>query len=377
MNNKNEIIYASLLSYKNLKFEKQGKELTCITEFHLYSDCRFIGQIDDGSVYCFLNMLPRITQSPSVMPSITARVRWHSNLNEMMLSGSESHTKDYHGGWYNDEIAALASLLLGVRFHASSINRTFDYYSGEFGQPQADHSLPPALSFKYNTPIVPSAIKNTNIAPLELVNKIHLLTEKNFNYLIKSARSYQNALWICESSPNMGWLLLVSALECAANQWSKSNASAVVRFQQAHPSLYQQLDTDELNHLIPKIAKEFSSTFGATKKFIDFCINFYPDEPENRPEWGRIDWKEESLREIFRKIYSYRSKALHGGQPFPEPMCSHPEKREGYAEVGLSALACSTLGGTWLPQDVPINLNTFNIMVHSILNKWWRSLLPL
>ncbi|EOP2237326.1 hypothetical protein QSF66_002096 [Escherichia coli] len=352
----------------------QGSNLRSVTEFSLYSDSQPIGAVDDDSVYCFLNMLPRITKQSTVASSITVRTKWYSDLNNMILSSSQSHTKDYHGGWYNDEIAALSSLLLGVRFHAGSITRHYDYYTGKFGRIQAESSFPPVLEFKHNKPIVPNAIKEIDITNLKELNNLHLLSEKNFNYLIRAARSYQNALWICESSPNMSWLLMVSALECAANQWAKSNASKEERFKHAKPELYEKLDTNEFRHLISIIANEFKDSFGATKKFVDFCLYFLPDEPHVRPKVGRIDWGKESLSTTFKKIYSYRSKALHGGQPFPEPMCSYSEVWDGY--IAERARACSTLGGTWLNEDVPINLNTFNFMTHSILNKWWQSLLP-
>ncbi|HHC3148158.1 TPA: hypothetical protein ACN7G5_004048, partial [Klebsiella pneumoniae] len=101
MKTTNNPMYASLLSYKNLKLESEGKELRCITEFYLYSDSRFTNDVNDDSIYCFLNMLPRQSRLPSVEPSITVRVRWHSDINEMIFSGSESYTKDFHGGWYN------------------------------------------------------------------------------------------------------------------------------------------------------------------------------------------------------------------------------------------------------------------------------------
>jgi len=366
-------MYASLLSYKNLKLAQEGSDLWCISEFLLYSDSQPIGEVNDNSIYCFLNMLPRKTKAPTVASSITVRTKVYSNLNYMILSSSKSHTKDYHGGWYNDEIAALSSLLLGVRFHAGSINRHYDNRSGDFGRIQAEYSFPPLLDFKHSVPVIPNAIKDINVAELRVLNDLHLLSEKKFNYLIRTARSYQNALWICESSPNMSWLLMVSALECAASQWSKSSATKEERFKHAKPELYEKLDTDEFRELIPTIANEFKDSFGATKKFVDFCLCFLPDEPLLRPSSGRIDWSSESLSSIFKKIYDYRSKALHGGQPFPEPMCSYPEKWDEYAE---RARACSTLGGTWLDEDVPINLNTFNYMTHSILNKWWKTLLP-
>jgi hypothetical protein len=366
-------MYASLLSYKNLKLAHQGSDLWCTTEFSLYSDSQPIGEVNDDSIYCFLNMLPRRTNTPSVASSITVRTRVYSNLNNMILHSPKSHTKDYHGGWYNDEIAALSSLLLGVRFHAGSINRHYDNYSGGFGSIQAESSFPPLLEFKHRVPIIPNAIKDIDVSDLKVLNDLHHLSEKNFNHLIRAARSYQNALWICESSPNMSWLLMVSAIECAASQWAKSSASKEERFKHAKPELYDKLDTDEFRNLIPVIASEFKDSFGATKKFVDFCLYFLPDEPQVRPRTGRIEWTAESLSSILKKIYNYRSKALHGGQPFPEPMCSYPEYWDEYAE---QARACSTLGGTWLNEDVPINLNTFNYITHSILNKWWRTLMP-
>lgn len=373
MNIKNNGLYASLLSYKNLKQENEGKALRCVNEFYLYSDSRPTNEVNDNSVYCFLNMLPRKLQPLSIEPAITVRARWHIDIREMVFVVTDSYKKDFHGGWYNDEIAALSSLLLGIRLHAGSFTRRFDNSTGELGHPQAEYSLPPTLTFKSSSPIVPSAIKEIDIGILKAINKLHLLNEKNFNYLIKSARNYQNALWICESSPNMGWLLLVSALECAAEQWSKSKSSKEERLKQAKPELYKMLDNDKFKQLIPIIAEEFSTSFGATKKFIDFCTHYLPDEPEVRPKGGKIDWEYDSLKVIFKKVYDYRSKALHGGQPFPEPMCCPPESWDGYSE---RATPSSTLGGTWLAKDVPINLNTFNLMVHSILNKWWQSLLP-
>jgi len=265
-------------------------------------------------------------------------------------------------------------LKLGIRAHSGTVTREYNYYTPEHGQPKTEQCPPPFFSSKSNELKVPFCKKNINIEELKRINNIHHLNETDFNYLIKAARSFQNSLWICESSPNLAWLLMVSALETAAQQWDQSKGNNIDKFKESKPDLFNMLNNDQYKNLIPIISDEFSSTFGVGKKFRDFCVEFLPDEPRERPELGRIKWKKQHLKDIFIKIYNLRSIALHTGQPFPAPMCSAPDKYFGISEMGVTALASSTLGGTWTPKEAPINLNIFFHMTHSILNKWWDSL---
>lgn len=366
------IMRASLLSYRNSKLLNEGADIISIVEFMIYSDSRFTNDVLNGKAYSFFNMIPFSVDE--VTSTITVRVNWSVDINRTIFSGTEPHTSDFHGGWYNDEIAALTSLKLGVRAHSGTVTREYSYHTPEHGYPRAEQSPPPPFTSKNKRLIVPFCKKNIDIAALSEINKIHMLKESDFNHLIKAARSFQDSLWICESSPNLAWLLMVSALETAAQQWDRSMYNNVDKFKELKPDLFDKLNKEPYQSLIPVIADEFFSTSGAASKFRKFCVEFLPDEPVERPEHGRIQWKKKNLKEIFNKIYDLRSYALHTGQPFPAPMCAPPDNHFGISEKGVTALASSTLGGTWTPKEAPINLNIFFHMTHSILNKWWDSL---
>ncbi|WP_336998438.1 hypothetical protein [Leclercia sp. M50] len=366
------VMRASLLSFRNLKLLAEGSPKLSIVEFLIYSDSRFSDQVLTEQGYSFLNMLA--FSEDTIAPTLTVRVDWAVDINKTIFSGTEPHTSDFHGGWFTDEIGALISLKLGIRAHAGSISRDFNCHSPTYGQPRSETNPPPPILSNGKSLVVPSCRKRIAISNLDKINTIHNLNEMDFNYLIKAARSFQDSLWICESSPNLSWLLLVSALETAAQQWDQSKITNIQRLKEAKPELMSTLESDAYRDLIPLIAEEFSSTLGAAKKFRDFCVHFLPDEPNDRPEHGKIDWKKKNLRNIFNKIYELRSLALHTGQPFPYPMCCTPDKHFGIAEQAITSLATSTLGATWTPKEAPITLNIFVHMAHSILNKWWDNL---
>lgn len=374
---KEEFMRASLLSYKNCKEFKSKNEWFGIFEFIIYSDSRFTDEVKGDLVYSFLNMIPFDTVG--VKPTLTVRALSALNTAKMSFMDEKANTDDFHGGWLSDEIAALVSLKLGVRAHAGSIVREYYNHTPDYGSPRAEQNPPPPLMPKGNL-VVPSAKKNIKISQLRLINDIHKLSEKDFNALIKSARNFQDSLWICESSPNLAWLLMVSALEVAAGNWDTSKGDKIEKFKASKPKLFQRLLEHKVDGLIEDIAKEFEGTFGATKKFCDFCVNFLPDAPLIRPKSGEIVWTEENLLKIFKSVYNSRSSALHAGKPFPQPMCSPPDSHFGLAEQAVcppnskfTPLKAS-LGASWSHKEAPINLNTFFHMTHSILNKWWESL---
>lgn len=114
---------------------------------------------------------------------------------------------------------------------------------------------------------------------------------------------------------------------------------------------------------------------GATKKFIDFIIEFLPNKPKNKPSDGIHPWEVEDIENSLRIIYDYRSKALHGGIRFPAPMCLPPyiEKGNKIHELPM-VLATSTKGGVWLKKDTPMLLHLFEYIVRGSILKWWDSL---
>jgi len=356
-----------------------GNKENSMTEFSIYSDSSFTGDLGDEKTYSFLNMLPM--HETGVNPTIMVQAKSALDTSKIIYIDENPNIDDYHGGWINDEIAALISLKLGVRAHAGSNLREYNGHSHPYGSPRAEHNPPPPLLLKRGY-VVPSAKKEVSINDLKTINDIYKLSESDFNSLIKAARNFQDSLWICESSPNLAWLLMISAIEVAANCWNSKSGDPIQRLKVAKPQLFNKLNDLNIQGLTEEIANEFSDSMGAAKKFRDFCLCFLPDEPAKRPEYGRIKWNRNTLRDIFNTIYRLRSNALHAGKPFPQPMCSPPDNFFGISEQAVSSPKAkgsfapkkSTLGATWSYKEAPINLNLFVHMTHSILNKWWDSL---
>jgi hypothetical protein len=182
---------------------------------------------------------------------------------------------------------------------------------------------------------------------------------------------------VAESDPSLAWLLLVSSVEGAANQWKKSRGAPEDRLRAAKPELAQYCDSLGVDGLLSRVASEFADSLGATKKFVDFLIAHLPSPPDRRPPEGvQVRWEPTRLESAFRTVYVYRSKALHEGIPFPAPMCEPPhtfENSAAPAEIPIG-LASSSLGGVWRIEDTPMLLHTFEYLARGAIVAWWRSL---
>ena len=88
----------------------------------------------------------------------------------------------------------------------------------------------------------------------------------------------------------------------------------------------------------------------------------------------RLDWRKQNLKKVLRKVYRYRSRALHEGVPFPDPMLGPPfrlKAKEAGSEVPLVGGGSYSMGATWVRKDVPLNLNTFHYITRNALLNWW------
>ena len=121
--------------------------------------------------------------------------------------------------------------------------------------------------------------------------------------------------------------MVVSSIETGAVYWRKDKEPALDRFKTSNKILFEYLSQFDDGKAADRVANAFSDSFGATKKFLDFVMTFRPARPIPRVEWASIDWSEKPFDEILGLIYSYRSRALHEGRPFPAPMCLPPEFR--------------------------------------------------
>ena len=195
--------------------------------------------------------------------------------------------------------------------------------------------------------------------------------------LVRAARSYQLALWMADSEPNLSWLLLVSAVETAAACWSVSSDDPVAVLKKHKPAFTERLAKEAGEEAVKIVADEFAETMRATAKFVNFLESFLPPPPDKRPpESSQHDWSPAALKKSIQRIYRYRSKALHEGLPFPVPMCERPFKQndwEAHTETPV-ALATSALGGVWTREDTPMHLHVFEHIVRRSLLSWLNSI---
>jgi hypothetical protein len=364
------------ISYKHWIGFNNGEDIQRTVEYPLFSEQWITGEILDGcGPYRLFNTVP-MYRGNFVTPQFILRVDEHITDKPNISHNTDVST--YHGGWVADEIASLLSLNLGARIKAGAYSRVF--------HPREDPKGHPCGHFMHNDPVMIRNLDCKQIIPYQKnpfsIEQAHLLNQYcNLSpggalALIKSARLYQDALWISESQPAFSWLFFVSAIEMAANHWQQKKAKAIERLKAERPELIELLEPYN-SELPKKVAKLISDYIGATKKFTDFIIHFFPDPPIERPnERDQIIWEEEDMRKYLKVIYGLRSDALHKGTPFPMPMCMAPSGPSNavYCEKPTNT-AMMTLGSTWAAKDLPMYLHVFEYIVRNALLKWWNSLI--
>lgn len=375
-----ELQMEGLPSVRNWQAKVAGAERVATFEYPLYSDARFTGEIRRTDwPYQFLNTIPVHDEPGLVQAPVILRADLYAPQSDLP-DWSKTDTSTYHGGLMTDEVAALASLCLGVRLRSGGESRRFDGFTTDpLGQPVAwDRRPMPSIGLSRTGLVLPDVVGKHSLDPLSRLESLHRLTVPQTVALVRAARLYQDALWIVESEPALAWLMFVSALETGANEWSVEKGTPEERLAASRPELMSILFAAGGQTLVAQVAKEIESSLGATKKFIQFSLRFLPSAPERRPtEAFQISWLKEPMKAMLRAVYGYRSKALHGGTPFPAPMCD-PAFRvavtEWFSERGTMALAASTKGGIWLEKDLPISLHTFHYVVRGALLRWWTYL---
>ena len=349
-----------------------------VVEYPFYSDAHITGEFREGlGPYSFLNTVPfpdgpGIVNAPIILRTAIYLPDYHPP------DKWETDESLYHGGGWEDELAALTSVALGVRIHAGGISREFEPGQDRYGQPREwQHKPKPVVRARSNQLILPAVVGTHSMDELKILESIPQIDPDRYVNLIRACRSYQNALWVVESEPNLAWLLFVSALETAANDVYKTDASSDERLRASKPGLATYLEEyGDAEHL-RKVAEFIAPTLGATKKFIDFTMRFMPDEPDQRPDqrWLQVKWTKTGLKKVLNKVYSYRSRSLHDGIPFPDPMLQFPYPIIKEASPPEVPLGSASYQGIWLKKDIPINLHCFHYITRGVLLNWWRETL--
>lgn len=293
------------------------------------------------------------------------------------INTNKSVIDTYHGGWLPDEVAALASLCLGVRLKAGPANRTFNYVGDPLGRYFAGRPQP-KISFSYDIEraVLPSVLKTPNLQEVgHRLWSLDKLSDESAIALVKAARSYQEALWIAESAPHLAWLMLVTAVEIAASDYVVSSQSDEQNLRDFMPGLAQILDSADEDNLVGSVATELRNLFGSIRKFCSFLESFMPKAPDSRPEesYWCLDWEPAAMLKSLKTVYDLRSKALHYGRPFPAPMCIPGTRSVNgmRAEIAVTGDAVSTMGASWVPKDAPMTLDVFHHIVRGALLAWW------
>jgi hypothetical protein len=288
----------------------------------------------------------------------------------------------YHGGDFIDEIAAVASLFLGVRMHAGPVDREFVPGGDPFGTPTLFGSkAAPVLPPPAGAPQIPRLRKECNLLGLKSLESFPVRSVREANTIVKAARMYQQAVWVCDSDPALAWLLLISAVETAAVIWAGSNDAPRDRLRASLPQLYNLLETSACPDLIDPIADMLGKYTRATKKFIDSLVAFAPEPPPERPtEFLRFSFSRRDLSAAASAIYGHRSESLHSGTAFPLPMCVPPQlfsfngKQDAAHQEVPAGLAMSSRGATWPRKRTPMLLHVFEHLARGALLGWWQSL---
>ena len=384
-------IYEGPLSYENWMEHLAEKKSKQGYEIKLYSDAHITGELLDGiGPYQFFNsmhmpdhFLPSTYDriySELITPVIILRVDDYIDRSKVWNFDLE-HTEDshYHGGTQNEEIAALMSLIFGIRLKSGEISRDFKIGDDPRGKPtHYPNSRKPIFLQAKNKLVIPQA--RCSVLLTDSKDKLFSyvdLSPRDALALVKAARLYQDALWIVESEPELSWILFVSAVETAANHWREEQGSPIERLEISKPELFELLMSKEDISFVENVADMIVPMLGATNKFVKFIIEFLPDPPPNRPiPVVQYPWTRRKLKESLSKIYGYRSDALHGSRPFPAPMCWPPSNSANGNPVEIPpGIASGTGQSTWMMEDIPMLLHLFAYLVRGVLLNWWSSIL--
>lgn len=289
-----------------------------------------------------------------------------------------------------EQIAALLSLVYGIRISAGSLSRR-STHDTDLGIPVNYHVYKNPLPIKYMNHchlILPSAMRlssSTNCLNIttstEAFFKFVYLKRDQALAILRCAKLYTDALSTVESDTSLSWIRLVSSVEIAAEQWRKDENinGDVNNLREKYSDIATLLVNSSTNTDQNPInnTSAINEKRGAEIKFCAFILRFLPNKPPEKRPFGFHSigyynrtttesigfWDQESILKILRGIYNHRSRALHGGIPFPPRMCKAPIKIE---ESGVLSERSMQIA----PDEDAVLICTFEYIVRESLIKW-------
>lgn len=364
--------------YENWRLASKGEPAQSAVEIPLYSDTSVSGEVTEGwGPYKVFNTISA-AHGPACLPVLVLRASWH--LGQISLIGAEeTDTSRFHGGSIYDEIASILGLKLGIRLRASSVTRSI-YPDLRPERPIAeDPASVPTLPLRNQGR--PSNLDNPRHAKVEAaaLERYARMRPRDAVALARAARLYQSALWTCDADPSNAWLMLVSAIEVVSVEWrmSTTDGDPTTLLRALKPEWVERLNAAGGEELVGYMASQWVDLLKATDRFLKFMVAHMPGPPERRPPVYKVDWDPAAMKKAMCFIYDKRSEALHGGIPFPTPMCSPPVRVTADSDASNErpiGLASQALGAVYMQADFPMHMHIFAHIVRGAILKWWDTL---
>ncbi|WP_329317814.1 hypothetical protein OIE77_42645 [Streptomyces sp. NBC_01715] len=346
----------------------------------LYSDARVDG-IDGGETigpYRLTSLGAAAGYQPGQLRPVLELASWFRHPDQQPAA---SGSADWTGLSIHQEIAALASLILGIRLRGDDPRPRYQQQDGSISTYEvAAQVVPSAPSSPWSSPVLPGLADNTaDLGSLRpYLESLPRLTPHHTVQLVRAARQYADALWMAEGEPELAWLMLVSAVEVAATAHQAATEDYTLLVKDAFPLSAEALvATGGEERLAEAVATEFDSLLKSTVRFLAFAWEFLPNPPDGRtadPD-GQLPWSRGKMRKALSTVYRLRSGRLHAGTAFPWPLLIPPPA----ASDGLPAevFTQDTYGSgdtTWPAAELPMTLAVFAHLVRGMLLRWWTTL---
>jgi hypothetical protein len=370
MDEQTEFNVSAPWSWNARHFVEQGCARTGGAEFLLYSDTRVTG---GSELTCHPYVLTNSFGFPEkgrLAPVLALYLDDHfPDLGVQPMEETDV------AGWLNltleDEVACVLSLVAGVRLRSGGRVRRFTDAASR-GVPEFfGHRVPEWTATERPIYPVPEQISMESLDGW--MDRYLTLEREDAVALVRAARQFRDALWVADTDPELAWLFLVSALEVIAGREALSSASPADLFRQEKPALAAQLLEAGGEAHLAAVAQELVGVVRATARFLSCVKTHLPVPPSVRPEvYAQVDWAWPKLRKQVAMVYDYRSQRLHGGVPFPSPLCQVPYGQGAALEERPTGIASASGNAAWRSEDLPMHLHTFGYIVRGCLLDWWQ-----
>ncbi|MFF1400192.1 hypothetical protein ACFVZD_41280 [Streptomyces sp. NPDC058287] len=340
-------------------------------EFLLYSDTHATG---DLAVTCHPYVLTNsfgFPQSGRLGPVLALYLDDHFPVFDV-----QPMNKTDTDGWLNltldDEIACLISLAAGMRLRSGGRVRRFTDEAPRGAPEFYNHRVPDWTATE--RPIYPTP-KQVSMESLDgWMDRYLALGREDAVTLVRAARQYRDALWVADTDPELSWLFLVSALEVIAGREALRDADPPELLRQEMPELAAQLLEAGGEVHLATAASRLVHIVKATARFMSCAKKYLPEPPSVRPEeYAQVGWDWPNLKKRINQVYGYRSARLHGGVPFPSPLCQVPMPSGATLDERPAGIAAAAGNAAWLAKDLPMHLHTFGYIVRGCLLRWWQT----